>query len=159
MTVFAGLFPQTDILIDVVNASFIVIVPTLIYSWLQVRKGNYAWHKKIQLILFAVLFVAVILFEVDLRMRGGIFKMVEQSQFAGTVLLNGTIWFHMFVSITTSFIWIGLIAFSLYKFASPPKPNSFSRTHKIWGTIGMIDMILTGITGVMLYVMGFAMVK
>lgn len=159
MTFFAGLFPQTDILIDIVNFSFIIIVPTLIYSWIQVRKGNYAWHKKIQLTLFIVLFIAVILFEVDLRMRGGIFKMVEQSQFAGTLLLNATIWFHMFVSITTSLIWIGLVIFSLKKFASPPLPNSFSRTHKIWGTIGMIDMILTGITGVMLYVLGFAMVK
>jgi putative membrane protein len=155
----AGLFPNTDILIDIVNFSFIVIVPALIYSWAKVRKGEYSFHKKIQLILFAILFVTVILFELDLRQRGGIFKMVEQSQFAGTAFLNGLIWFHMFVSITTSFIWIGLIAFSLWKFASPPVPNKFSGVHKFFGKIGMIDMILTGITGVMLYVLGFAMTK
>lgn len=154
-----GLFPNTDWLIDVVNFSFIVIVPTLIYSWLKVRQGDYNLHKKVQLTLFAVLFIAVILFEVDLRMRGGIFEMVKQSQFAGTALLNGLIWFHMFVSITTSFIWIGLIAGSLWKFASPPVPNNFSGIHKLFGKIGMIDMILTGITGVMLYVLGFAMTK
>ena len=154
-----GLFPNTDILIDVVNISFIVIVPTLIFSWLKVRNGEYGLHKKVQLGLFAVLFVVVILFEADLRMRGGIFKMVEQSQFAGTAFLNGLIWFHMFASITTSLIWIGLVAFSLWKFANPPMPNSFSGTHKLFGKIGMIDMILTGITGVMLYVLGFAMTK
>jgi uncharacterized membrane protein YozB (DUF420 family) len=154
-----GLFPNTDILIDIVNASFIVIVPTLIYSWSKVRKGEYGLHKKVQLLLFAVLFVVVILFELDLRQRGGIFKMVEQSQFTGTAFLNGLIWFHMFVSITTSFIWIGLVAFSLWKFASPPVPNKFSGVHKLFGKIGMIDMILTGITGVMLYVLGFAMTK
>ena len=154
-----GLFPNTDILIDVVNISFIVIVPTLVFSWLKVRNGEYSLHKKVQLGLFAVLFVVVILFEADLRMRGGIFKMVEQSQFAGTGFLNGLIWFHMFASITTSLIWIGLVAFSLWKFASPPLPNSFSGTHKLFGKIGMIDMILTGITGVMLYVLGFAMTK
>jgi putative membrane protein len=155
----AGLFPNTDILIDIVNFSFIVIVPTLIYSWVKVRKGEYSSHKKIQLILFAILFVTVILFELDLRARGGIFKMVEQSQFAGAAFLNGLIWFHMFVSITTSFIWIGLVAFSLWKFASPPVPNKFSGVHKFFGKIGMIDMILTGITGVMLYVLGFAMTR
>jgi putative membrane protein len=154
-----GIFPNTDILIDVVNASFIVIVPTLIYSWAKVRKGEYNLHKKVQLLLFAVLFVAVILFELDLRSRGGIFEMVKASRFAGTFFLNGLIWFHIFVSITTSFIWIGLVVFSLFKFTSPPVPNSFSGTHKFWGKIGMIDMILTGITGVMLYVLGFAMTK
>ena len=154
-----GLFPNTDILIDVVNISFIVIVPTLVFSWLKVRNGEYSLHKKVQLGLFVVLFVVVILFEADLRMRGGIFKMVEQSQFAGTTFLNSLIWFHMFASITTSLIWIGLVAFSLWKFASPPLPNSFSGTHKLFGKIGMIDMILTGITGVMLYVLGFAMTK
>lgn len=154
-----GLFPNTDILIDIVNASFIVIVPVLIYSWAKVRKGEYGLHKKIQLTLFAVLFIAVILFEVDLKMRGGIFEMVKDSQFAGTAFLNGLIWFHMFVSITTSFIWIGLVVFSLWKFASPPVPNKFSGIHKFFGKIGMIDMILTGITGVMLYVTGFAMTK
>lgn len=157
--IIAGLFPNTDILIDIVNFSFIVIVPALIYSWTKVRNGEYSFHKKLQLILFAVLFVAVILFELDLRQRGGIFEMVKASQFAGTAFLNGLIWFHMFVSITTSFIWIGLVAFSLWKFASPPAPNSFSGMHKFWGKIGMIDMILTGITGVMLYVLGFAMTK
>ncbi len=159
MMLLFGLFPNTDILIDIVNASFIIIVPTLIYSWMKVRNGEYGLHKKVQLTLFAVLFVAVILFEVDLRQRGGIFEMVKDSQFAGTAFLNGLIWFHMFVSITTSFIWIGLVAFSLWKFASPPVPNNFSGMHKFWGKIGMIDMILTGITGVMLYVLGFAMTK
>lgn len=154
-----GLFPNTDWLIDIVNFSFIVIVPALIYSWIKVRNGEYSLHKKVQLTLFAVLFVAVILFEVDLKMRGGIFEMVKDSQFAGTAFLNGLIWFHMFVSITTSFIWIGLVAMSLWKFASPPVPNNFSGMHKFWGKIGMIDMILTGITGVMLYVLGFAMTK
>lgn len=155
----AGLFPNTDILIDIVNFSFIVIVPTLIYSWSKVRQGEYSFHKKIQLTLFAVLFIAVILFELDLRQRGGIFEMVKASQFAGTAFLNGLIWFHMFTSITTSLIWIGLIIFSLWKFPSPPAPNKFSGVHKLFGKIGMIDMILTGITGVMLYVLGFAMTK
>ena len=157
--ILAGLFPNTDILIDIVNFSFIVIVPALIYSWMQVRKGEYSFHKKIQLALFGVLFVAVILFELDLRARGGIFEMVKQSQFAGTEFLNGLIWFHMFTSITTSLIWIGLVGFSLWKFASPPVPNQFSGIHKLFGKIGMIDMILTGITGVMLYILGFALTK
>lgn len=154
-----GLFPNTDILIDVVNFSFIIIVPTLIYSWLKARKGEYAFHKKIQLTLFVVLFVVVILFEVDLRLRGGIFEMVKNSQFAGTLFLNGLIWFHLFTSVTTSLIWIGLIVFSIKKFPKPPVPNSFSGAHKFWGKLGMIDMILTGITGVMLYFLGFAMTK
>lgn len=154
-----GLFPNTDILIDVVNFSFIVIVPMLIYSWIKVRKGEYGLHKKIQMTLFAGLFVAVILFEVDLRLRGGVFEMVKDSRFADTLFLNGLVWTHLVFSITTALIWIGLVIFSLKKFPKPPAPNYFSRTHILWGRIGMIDMILTGITGVMLYFLGFALTK
>lgn len=154
-----GLFPNTDILIDLVNASFIIIVPTMIYSWTKARKGEYRLHKTVQLILFAVLFVAVILFEADLRMRGGIYEMVKASRFVDTPFLNGLIGIHTLFSITTSLIWVGLVAFSLWKFPNPPAPNRFGGIHKIAGKIGLVDMALTGVTGVMLYVFGFALTK
>jgi hypothetical protein len=104
----SGLFPTTDWLIDLVNLSFLVIVPALLYSWAKARRDQFALHKKIQLTLFVILFVAVILFEADLRMRGGIFKMVASSRYAGTAFLNSLIYVHTLAAITTSLIWIGL---------------------------------------------------
>ena len=136
--------------------AFVIIVPALFYSYRAVKGDNYSLHKRIQLTLFSLLFVAVILFEVDLRQSGGIFKLVAPSRYAGTALLNGLIYIHMLFSITSSFIWIGLVVASLLKFPSPPAPNSFSGKHIFWGRLGMIDMALAGITGIMLYIWGFA---
>lgn len=105
--------------------------------------------------MFIVLFIVVILFDYDMTQNGGIFEMVKGSAYEGTFFLNFTIYFHTFLSISTSLIWIVLIILSLIKFDKSPKPNSFSKTHKLIGKIGAWDMALTCITGLILYVFGF----
>jgi uncharacterized membrane protein YozB (DUF420 family) len=155
----SGLFPTTTWIIDLVNASFLIITPVLIWSWLRARNGAYTLHRNVQVALFLVLLVVVILFELDLRALGGIFKAVEQSRYAGTAWLNGMIYFHTLCAISTSLLWILLVAISLLKFPRPPKPNSFSKWHIIFGRIGMIDMLLSAVTGVILYFAGFVMTK
>jgi len=67
------------------------------------------------------------------------------------------IYFHTFLSITTSIIWIFLIIASLIKFGKNPRPGKFSKTHRFWGKIGMWDMGLTCVTGLILYVYGFVL--
>lgn len=146
-----------DVLMDIVVLSFIVIVPALLFSLRAARRGEWATHKRAQIVLISVLGVAVALFEVDMRLSGGIFELSKGSRFAGTALLNGSIWFHLALSVTTSLVWIGLVVASLRRFPSPPEPNDFSAKHRFWGRLGMVLMGLTGITGVQLYVMGFAM--
>jgi uncharacterized membrane protein YozB (DUF420 family) len=114
-------------------------------------------HKRIQLTMFIILFFVVLLFEYDMKQNGGIFEMVKGSAYEGTFFLNFTIYFHVFLSISTSLIWIILIIASLIKFGKNPKPGKFSKTHKLWGKIGMWDMALTCITGLMLYIFGFVL--
>lgn len=147
---------RCDIFMDIVIASMVIILPLLWYSFNKVKSEKaYGLHKKIQLTMFLVLLVVVLLFEYDMKQNGGIFEMVKGSQYEGTFFLNFTIYFHTFLSITTSLIWTLLILISLVKFDRSPKPNKFSKTHKFWGRIGMWDMALTCITGLMLYVFGF----
>lgn len=155
----SGLFPTTTWIIDIVNVSFLIITPIIIWSWLRARNGAYTLHRNVQISLFLVLLVVVYLFEMDLRSLGGIFKAVEQSRYAGTAWLNGLIHFHSFCAESTSVIWILLLIVSLIKFPRPPKPNAFSRWHIIFGRIGMIDMLLSAVTGVILYFAGFVMTK
>lgn len=146
---------RSDALIDIVILSLAIIVPIILYSWQKVRARAYLLHKRIQVTLCIVLFLVVALFEYDLRLQGGIFEMVKGSRFEGTTFLNGSIYLHTFLAITTSLIWLWLTAASWFKFPTPPRPTRFSKTHKLWGKIGMIDMILTGVTGVQLYIFGF----
>lgn len=146
---------RSDILIDIVILSLVLIVPVLIWSWSQVRQRHYQNHRNTQLYLGITLAIAITLFEVDLRLSGGIFELTKNSPAAGTFLLNFWIWSHMAVSITTALIWITLIPLSLSRFGNPAKPNAFSRTHKVWGRIGMTTMLLTGLSAIPLYYYGF----
>jgi len=92
-----------------------------------------------------------------MRLAGGIFEMTRGSRYSGTVLLNGSIWFHTGLAIFTSFLWIWLVVVSLRRFPSPPEPAEFSSVHRRWGKVGMLSMGLTGLTGIELYVLGFMM--
>lgn len=147
---------RCDVLLDIVVVSMAVILPLLWYSYKKVKADrNYKLHKSIQLTMFIILFFVVLLFEYDMKQNGGIFEMVKGSAYEGTFFLNFMIYFHTFLSITTSIIWIILVTASLIKFGSNPQPGKFSRTHKFWGKIGMWDMALTCITGLILYIFGF----
>lgn len=148
---------RADWLMDLVIVSLVVIVPVILYSWGIARKRNYLGHKRIQVWLTAILTVVVLLFEVDIRLAGGMAALFKGSRFANTALLDGTTYVHLFFSVTTSIIWIALIILSLRRFDHPPRPNkAFSATHKFWGKIGMVWMIMTGVTGLGLYILGFA---
>lgn len=125
---------RCDVLMDIVVISMAVILPLLWYSLKKVKHDrNYALHKKIQVTMFIVLFFVVLLFEYDMKLHGGIFEMVKGSGYEGTFFLNFIIYFHTFLSITTSLIWIILIPVSLKRFGKNPRPNNFSKTHRIWG--------------------------
>lgn len=149
---------RCDLLMDIVVFSMLIILPLLLISYKKVKvERNYNLHKRIQLIMFIILFFVVLLFEYDMKQHGGIFEMVKGSAYEGTFFLNFMIYFHTFLSITTSLIWIVLVIASLIKFGKNPKPGKFSRTHKRWGRIGMWDMALTCVTGLILYVYGFVL--
>jgi hypothetical protein len=147
---------RADMLIDIVNISFIIVLPILIWSWLEVRKNKrYAKHKAIQIYLGLTLAVVVTIFEIDMRMSGGIFELVKGSAYEGTLILNSIIYTHTLFSVSTSLIWAGLIVVSLCKFDKSPKPNDFSKYHRFFGKLGMITMIMSCLTAPPLYYFGF----
>lgn len=129
---------RCDVLMDIVVVSMVIILPLLWYSVKKVKHDhNYKLHKNIQLTMFTILFFVILLFEYDMKQNGGIFAMVRGSAYEGTFFLNFMIYFHTFLSITTSLIWLILIPVSLKKFGKNPRPGKFSKTHKLWGKIGM----------------------
>ena len=148
---------SADILMDLLVTVQIVIVPMLIWSFVSARKGNYQRHKNIQILLASAIGVAVIAFEIDVRLSGGAMEMFKSSS-----LYNGTfLWvflgIHLFISTTTAIIWIWLMILSFKRFPNPPVPNDFSAKHRFWGKLGMIGMTLTGLTGIGVYILGFAL--
>ena len=147
---------RADMLIDIVTLSFIVILPLLIVSWRLARvQRNYRQHRNLQLALGITLTIVVAIFEYDLAASGGIFELTRDSAFAGTAVLNGTIYVHTAFAIVTAVVWVALIALSLIRFPNPPAPGAFSRTHRTLGRVGMVTMMMAGVTALPLYYLGF----
>lgn len=148
---------RADLLMDLVIISLVLIVPALAVARSLARGGKYNAHKGLMLTLASALGVAVLLFEIDLRMSGGIFALTAGSAYAGSGFLNGSIYLHTALSVSTSVLWITLIGLSLWRFPKPPVPGDFSRVHRLLGRAAMLGMLLTAITGVELYIFGFAL--
>ncbi len=146
-----------DLLMDIVIVALVAVVPIVFYNWRLARTGRYPLHKTMQISLAVLLGAVVGLFEYNLRLQGGIFEATAASSYAGTGTLNFWIYLHTFFAITTIFIWIGLIAVSLRRFPNPPVPGAFSGRHRFWGRLGMIWMLVTGVTSIPVYVYGFAL--
>ena len=157
------MFPQgflgtrADLLMDIVIVALLAVVPIVIYNWRLARNRRYARHKNLQIALAALLAVVVGLFEYNLRLQGGIFVATSASGYAGTATLNFWIYLHTFFAITTIFIWLGLIAASVRRFPNPPVPGEFSAAHRRWGRMGMIWMLVTGVTSLPVYIYGFVL--
>lgn len=147
---------RADLLVDIVTLSFIIVLPMLVISWRMARvRRDFVRHRRVQLWLGCTLAVVVAVFEWDLRQAGGIFEITRDSVYAGTALLNGTIWVHTGFSILASVVWVILIPWSLVAFGNPPRPGTFSRTHRVLGRTGMIAMIGACVTSPPLYYFGF----
>jgi len=146
-----------DLVFDLVITSLIAVVPMLYWSRRLARRGRWLEHKRVQVALSLVLLLVLIVFETNLQSQGGIFELARPSRYSGTPFLSLAVYGHLLFSFSSAGLWALLIAISLVRFENSPKPNAFSRFHRIAGTLAMWDLILTGITGVALYIVVFAL--
>ncbi len=147
---------EADLLMDIVVSSLVVVLPLLVLSWRWVRAKHYRRHRDLMVGLGSTLAVVVTLFEIDVRLAGGAFGLAQHSSLAGTSFMAWSIWIHLGLATVTALLWVSLLLVSWRRFPKPPQPDpSFSATHRFWGRIGMVAMMLTGITGVELYIVLF----
>ncbi len=148
---------RADLLMDLVIVSLVAVVPTVVVSWSLARKREYAKHKLVQVATGIVLGAAVLVFEIDLRLQGGIFEATKNSPYANTFTLDFWIYFHTILALLTTVTWAVLLIASLRKFPNPPAPGAFSKRHRFWGRMGMVLMLATGLTSLPVYIYGFAL--
>ena len=150
---------RASFMLDVVFLAMFAVVPVLAWSIYLVRnKRNYALHKRVQLALGIILGVAVLLFEIDMRITGWRDRAIP-SAFNVEGSMNDWIEYalavHLFFAIPTALLWIFVIVRALSKFDSPPVPNAYSRTHRFWAWIASFEMLMTSITGWIFYYLAF----
>jgi putative membrane protein len=149
-----------SLMLDVVFLAMFVVLPVLAVSIALVKRGNFALHKTLQLVLGIVLLIAVVAFELDMRFMSGWVERAGPSPYfnaeakwscpAGVSLIV-----HLCFAVPTTFLWIYVIVMALRKFDSPPHPNAYSPTHKFWAWVATFEMFMTAITGWIFYYLAF----
>lgn len=158
----SGFLPGSrgSLMLDVVFLAMFVVVPILAASIYLVKyRGQYDLHKKLQLVMAGVLLVAVLLFELDMRLNGWEERASASPYFdpahkwscpAGVSLA-----IHLSCAVPTLLLWIIVVIRALRNFSRPPAPGAHSRWHARWGMISAAGMLLTAVTGWIFYWMAF----
>src|SRR5688500_6385782 len=153
-------FGRGSLMLDVVFLAMFVVTPILAISlWLVKRRRDYALHKRLQLAMASVLLVAVLLFEIDIRVNGWEHRAEPSPYFdsahkftcpAGIALVV-----HLSFAVPTLLLWIYVVVQALRKFSRPPIPGPHSHSHARTGWLAAIGMFLTAATGWLFYWLAF----
>lgn len=152
---------QSSLMLDVVVVALVAVVPLLLFSlWSVKLRRQFTRHRNLQLLIAALLLLAVLAFEVDMHLiQGGWLQVVSKrtpaptaEQLAG---IRGALRIHLCFAITTPVLWITTIVLALRHFSSPPRPGAHSRTHRVLGWLSAIDLSLTSVTGLWFYYVAF----
>lgn len=150
---------RASLMLDVVFLAMFVVVPVLVYSiWLVRVHKAYAAHKRLQLTLGGLLLAAVTLFELDVRINGWRHRAEASPYYGGgdsIGLVFPVLYVHLFFAVTTTVLWIVVIARALRNFPSPPVPGPHSAWHRRFAWLAAIDMAITSITGCLFYWLAF----
>lgn len=151
--------PST-LMLDVVVCALVVIVPALLVSIWLAKRGRYALHRTIQLVLSAVLLLTVLMFEVDVQLvHHGWENIVAQRPVPLSAermdLVRRLLWLHLVFAVSTPIIWGVTVALALRRFPNPPQPGPHSKLHKKLAWVSTVDIVLTAITGLTWYYFAF----
>ncbi len=151
---------KASLMLDVVVCALIVVVPTLVYSLYAIKvRRNFQLHKALQITLGVVLLTAVGLFEIDMRLQGGIETILAKRSRPLSAAENASfyklLYVHLFFAVSTVFLWGLTLALALRRIPNPPAPCEHSRWHKRLGWISALDITLTSATGLLVYYYGF----
>jgi uncharacterized membrane protein YozB (DUF420 family) len=141
--------------LDTVFVAMFAISIVLLTSIYLVKQGKYELHRKIQVTLSAVLLVAILVFEFDVRFITDWRAMASQSPFYESGLVGSALVVHLIFAIPTPFIWIVVLFRALKQFPRPVVPNAHSISHKFWAWIATVMMLATSITGCTFYWLAF----
>lgn len=146
---------RADFMVDFVVVAMVGILPILGWSiWLAKYGRNYVLHKRLQIVLAAVLGVAVLAFEVDIRLFGW----RERAQGSAEAIAEGvlaSLYIHLVFAISTLVLWVYVLVHALRNIPDPPKPCPQSAHHRFWARIAAIDMVCTAVTGWIFYYLAF----
>ncbi|MEM7401339.1 MAG: DUF420 domain-containing protein [Pseudomonadota bacterium] len=151
-----GIFgTRANIFIDCSLIYFVLVPFIMFYSIRKSNQGRHHLHKKLQLMLLILMITFILVLELNIQL-GETKKALAQSSFANTEFLKYFFIFHLIIALATFISWVFLSAISWSKFLNF-LPGGFSVKHKIWGFSTYVGLCVTSLTGLVLYILGFAL--
>lgn len=150
-----------SLMLDVVFLAMFLVVPVLLWSVYLVKyRQLYSLHKQIQLVLGAVLLLAVGAFEIDMQLFTNWEELAGPSPYFDAAHkwscpVGISLLVHLSFAIPTLVLWIVVIVQALRKFPSPPLPGPHSAWHRRWGMMATVTMVCTAVTGWIFYSLAF----
>lgn len=159
-TVFPGingfLGTRASFMLDVLVIAMGVVVVVLAWSIYQVKyRRHYALHKWAQVTLGVVLLVAVILFEIDVRLYGWEDRAAGQIGGHAPTFVWIALAIHLVFAVSATVLWPVVIIRALLNFPNPPQPGPHSRFHVPAARAAAIVMCITAVTGWTFYYLAF----
>ncbi len=100
---------RASITVDIVFLALFALLPILGWSiWLVRSRRRYVLHKRVQLTLAAVLLLAVIAFEIDMRFISGWTERAESSPYWPSGVWT-SLYIHLVFSISTALLWLYVV--------------------------------------------------
>jgi len=147
---------RADLLMDVVFISTLATPFILAWGIRYARQREFRKHRAVQTTLLCVLLVAVIFFEVDVRLSGGSGSLMKGSSYAGTGWLRGILLAHVLANIVTFFGWLVLVVKSWRRFERE-LPGPWAPTHRRMGRFVFGGTVFGAVSAVVMYVLGFVL--
>ncbi len=145
---------RASLMLDIVAVAMIVIVPAVIAAVMQAKVNrNYATHKKMMQTVCIILLIAVVLFELEMRLIGWQ-DLARQSPYFESSLFP-VLGVHLCFAISGTVTLFLTIILALKQFPQTPRPNAHSKLHKKLGPLAVGLLIGTSITGWIFYWMAF----
>ncbi len=144
---------RASFVLDFIALAMAAVIPVMLISLFQVRRRkNYTLHKRIQILLGVVLGVAILVFELDMRLYGWR-QYAEASPYYDSFVIPALI-IHLIFAIPTLFLWVYTISMALrHRIANESNKPRFR--HKLFGRLSAYAMLGTTLTGWLFFWLAF----
>ncbi len=151
-----GFLPSSraTLILDLIVVAMALVIPIMLYSLAAVRRlKNYERHKFIQIGLGLILGLAIIAFEIDMRLNGWR-HLAEASPFYETWVFPA-LYVHLACAVPTLLLWVYTISMALKQQIIRPLAGQPRFRHKLFGRLSAYSMMATALTGWLFYWLAF----
>lgn len=147
---------RADWLVDIAFLT-INLVPFIFLWSARLARAQSKKHPVVQGVVIVIVLLAVILFELDVRLSGGSGSLIANSPLAGSPYLTLLLVVHIGFALATYLGWAVLWVKS-FRARDKALPGTFSARHKTFGRLIFAGTLVTALLVDLVYYLGFVMV-